>query len=169
METADVIAQVLNTSIIPSPPMREYYIRENQLAGFQGATLSDLAAAYPRVQPPPDFPYPWWTTQIESDEMVEARVAPLVDTLIKGPSDALLVGHGASVSGIHRHVLRHHAPERMNHGRRGWNCVLSSFQFTPQFKIIHLLDTDHLPGEVITNNAKSREQVLQESPEQSDI
>jgi broad specificity phosphatase PhoE len=169
IETADVIAEVLDTVIIPTAAMREYFIRENQLAGFQGATVADLQTTYSRVQTPPDFPYPWWTTQIESNDMIEARVAPLINTLTDGASDALLVGHGASVTGVHRYVLRNHAPEHANHGKRGWNCVLSSFQFTPQFKIIHLLDTDHLPDDVITNNAKSRAQVLQESPEQNDI
>ena len=169
IETANQIAEVVDTVIIPAASMREYFIRENQLAGFQGATVADLQAVYPRVQTTPDFPYPWWTTQIESNEMVEARVAPLIDTLINHQADALLVGHGASVSGTHRHILRNHAPEHLNHGQRGWNCILSSFQFKPTFEIIRIMNTDHLPNDAITNNAKSREQVLQESPEQNDI
>lgn len=169
IETANEIAEVLDTVIIPTAAMREYFIRENQLDGFQGATVSDLQAIYPRVQTTPNFPYPWWTTQIESNDMVESRVSPLIDTLINHKTDALLVGHGASVTGAHRHILRHHAPEQLNHGQRSWNCILSSFQFTPTFKTLRIMETDHLPDELITNNAKSREQVLQESPEKNDI
>jgi len=169
IETANEIAEVLDTVIIPTAEMREYFIRENQLAGFQGATPADLQATYPRVQTNPTFPYPWWTTQIESNDMVEARVAPLINTLVNHQTDALLVGHGASVTGAHRYILRHHAPDQLNHGQRSWNCILSSFQFTPTFKTINLMSTDHLPNEAITNNAKSREQVLQESPEKNDI
>lgn len=169
IETANEIAEDLDTVIIPTAEMREYFIRNGQLDGFQGATPKNLQATYPRVQTPSNFPHPWWTTQIESNDMVESRVAPLINTLIQHQSDALLVGHGASVTGAHRHILRTHAPAQLNHGQRSWNCILSSFQFTPTFKIIHLMSTDHLPPQAITNNAKSREQVLQESPEQNDI
>lgn len=169
IETAHIIADITDTTIIPSASMREYFIRENQLEGFKGATAPELQTTYPRVQAPPSFPYPWWTHQIETNDMVEARVAPLIETLTKDTTDILLVGHGASVSATHRHILRLHAPDQFNHGKRGWNCVLSSFQFTPHFQIIRLLDTQHLPEEAITNNAKSRAQVLQESPELNDI
>ena len=162
IETAHIIADIVDTGVIPSAPMREYAIRENQFDGFQGATASQLRAIYPRVQLNPDFPYPWWTTDIETPDMIEARVAPLIDKLIQGTTDALLVGHGASIGGAHRHILRHHAPDRLRHGQTGWNCVLSSFQFAPAFAIQRIMDTDHLPPEAITANAKTREDVLRE-------
>ena len=162
IETAYIIAETVDTVVIPAAPMREYVIRENQLEGFQGATATELEAFHPRVQIEPDFSYPWWTFEIESPEMVAARTAPLVDRLVKGHTDALLVGHGASVGGVHRHVLRHNAPEQMNHGRHGWNCILSSFQFTPTFTVLRIMDTAHLPPGTITANAKTREEVLGE-------
>jgi broad specificity phosphatase PhoE len=169
LETAAVIAEILDSVIIPASPLREYFIRENQLEGFQGATAEELRSAFPRVEIPPDFAYPWWTTQIESDDMVTARVAPLIDTLARHKQDVLLVGHGASVTGAHRHILTTQAPENLNHGQRSWNCILSSFQFTPRFEIIRIMDTAHLPEDAITNNAKSRAQVMRESPGQNDI
>ena len=53
-----------------------------------------LRALLKRVQPAADFDIsPWWTSHIESDEDVEARVAPLVDAVIAAGADALLVGH----------------------------------------------------------------------------
>ena len=162
IETAHIIAETVDTVVIPAAPMREYVIRENQLQGFQGATATDFQAIYSRIKIEPDFPYPWWTFEIESPEMVEARVAPLVDRLTKGDTDALLVGHGASVGGVHRHVLRPNAPEQIHHGQYDWNCILSSFQFTPTFTILRIMETAHLPPEAITANAKTREEVLRE-------
>ena len=162
IETAHIIAEIVDTTVIPAAAMREYFIREGQLDGFQGATNEELQTTYPRVQINPDFPYPWWTTEIESREMVEARVAPLIDRLTKGNTDALLVGHGASVGGVHDHVFHHNAPDQINHGKRGWNCILSSFQFALVFNVLRIMDTAHLPPEAITANAKTRDEVLRE-------
>ena len=128
VETAHVIAEITDRVVVPAAEMREYVIRENQMDGFQGATQDELIAGYSSVTKATDFPYPWWTSNIESDEDIEARVAPLVDRVLAADIDALLVGHGASAEGVHRYLLRRHAPNQMNHGQNIWNCFLSSFK-----------------------------------------
>lgn len=163
IETAQIVAEVADAVVWPAPPMREYVIREDQMGGFRGATLAELAAAYANVRQTSGFPYPWWTTVIESEEDIEGRVAPLVDELASGAADALLVGHGASVGGVHRHLLRRYAPERMHYGQIvGWNCCLSSFQLAADFCILRIMDVSHLPEEAVTSNAKTRDEVLAE-------
>lgn len=162
VETAQIVAEVVDVDVIPAAEVREYVIREGQVDGFRGATAEDLSDRYSRVGGKVELDYPWWTSEIETHEDIEARVAPLIDTVVAGKKDVLLVGHGASVDGVHRTILKKHAPEHLDHGRNGWNCVLSSFRFEP-FEVINLLVTDHLPDDLVTSNAKSREEFLRES------
>ena len=162
IETADVVAEVTDTVVFPAAEMREYVIRENQMDGFEGATQAALVGRYDRVKYGDGFPYPWWTTNIESDEDIELRVTPLVDRAMAGDVDVLLVGHGASVAGVHRYVLGRYAPDQMTQEKVGWNCLLSSFRIRPKFDVIKLLDVSHLSEDMITSNAKTRAEVLAE-------
>lgn len=162
IETAQVIAGVTDRMVVPAAEMREYVIRDNQMDGFRGATQDELIACYSGVTKAPDFPYPWWTSNIESDEDIEARVAPLVDRVIAADVDSLLVGHGASTEGVHRYLLRRYAPDQMNHGQSGWNCFLSSFIIRPDFQVLRIMDVSHLPEGLVTSNARTREEVLAE-------
>ena len=160
METAQAVAELTGTSIAPAAEMREYVIRENQMDTFTGATQGELAAAYSRVLEAADLPYPWWTTKVESDEDIEARVAPLVARAAAADGDALLVGHGASAAGVHRHILGHHDPDRESHGQVGWNCFLSSFSVGPDYRALRIMDVGHLPDDMVTSNAMTRDEVL---------
>jgi len=160
METAQVVAEAAGAPVEPAAEMREYVIRENQMDAFTGATQGELAAAYSRVTRIADFPYPWWTTKIESDEDVEARVAPVVARAVAAGVDALLVGHGASAAGVHRHLLGHHDPDRESHGQVGRNCFLSSFSVESGFRPLRIMDVAHLPDDMVTSNAMTRDEVL---------
>ena len=162
IETAQIIAAVVDTDVLPAPELREYVIRDDQMDGFRGAALDELVAAYSRVKETNDFPYPWWTSAIESDEDIEGRVGPLVDEVAMSVTDALLVGHGASVAGVHRHLLRYRAPDQIRHGQIGWNCFLSSFRIGSDFRVLRIMDVSHLPEDAITSNAKTRDEVLTE-------
>jgi broad specificity phosphatase PhoE len=161
VETAQVIADVVNTEVIPSAPFREVVVTAEQIVNFRGATGVELEAEFPRVRSDAGFPYPWWTQEAETSDDVEARVAPLVDELARGSRDALLVGHGASVGGATRHVLRHCAPDRLSERRDGWNCILTSFRMSPVFEILHLADTAHLPPGAVTANALTKAEALE--------
>ena len=165
VETANIVAEVTDVPVIPAPEMREYVIREDQMDTFKGLSLAELADRYPKVDGEIPFDYPWWTTEIETQEIIEGRVQPLGDRVSESGEDALLVGHGASVGGVHGYILGKHAPDRLGSGEPGWNCVLSSFRFEEEFKLIRLLDTEHLPEDHVTSNAKTRAEVLKERAE----
>jgi broad specificity phosphatase PhoE len=161
-ETAQTIAEVTGSVVLPALEMREYVIREHQMDDFKGATLDDLIGTYSRVQDDRPLQVPWWTTEIETDEDIEKRVRPLIDEVSRIGDDVLLVGHGASVAGVHRRVIGQYAPTLIPVDQVGWNCMLSSFRTNPDFEIIHLMDVDHLPDDYVTNNAMTRDEILAE-------
>jgi len=160
METAQVVAETTDTYVTPVAEMREHVPRAGRMETFVGATLSDLAAAYDRVNAEADLPHPWWTTEVESDADVAVRVAPAVTRALAGGGGALLVGHGASALGVHQHLLGDHDAGRERHGDVGWNCFLSSFEMTEPVRVVRLKEFGHLPDGMITSNAMTREEVL---------
>ena len=161
-ETAQVIAEVTTSVILPSAEMREYVIREHQMDEFDGADLETLVSEYSCVRNERPLPTPWWTDQLETDEDIEARVRPLIEDVIQAGEDALLVGHGASVAGVHRYILGQYAPENIPGDQVGWNCMLSSFRIEPGFEILNIMDVSHLPDDHVTNNARTRAEVMEE-------
>ena len=78
-------------------------------------------------------------------------------------ADALLVGHGASTCNAIHHLWRRCAPGRIGEHVPGWNCGLTTFRCGTQVEMLRHLDTEHLPDDAVTSNAKSRAQVLAES------
>ena len=164
VQTACRIADVADLTVEPVALLREIVNRAGQMAEFTGMNAGQLRALHKRVQPAADFDIsPWWTSHIESDEDVEARVAPLVDAVIAAGADALLVGHGASTCNAIHHLWRRCAPERIGEHAPGWNCGLTTFRCGTQVEMLRHLDTEHLPDDAVTSNAKSRAQVLAES------
>ena len=127
--------------------------------GFVGMTGEMLDQIDPRITVEPDFRDVWWTTVVETDADVEARVAGFVDGLLDGDDDVLLVGHGASTGGVIDHLLRKFAPEQITTPIPGWNCALTTFRCTDSIQLVCRLDTKHLPEDHITSNAQSRAEV----------
>ena len=150
--TADIVAEIVDAEVAVEPLMREFVGSPEQMALFRGATLDELRQEFPRVNPEQALAWPWWTNAPESDEDVEARVAPLVESLADEAEDVLLVGHGASVHGATCYVLRRHAPELMPKCPPSWNCILTGFRLRPSFEALHLADTDHLQPDKVTSN-----------------
>ena len=172
IETACGVANAIDAVVVPAPAMREIVKRDGQMDGFTGLTANGLRKLHPRVQPPDDFPdgphSHWWTVAAETDDEVEARVAPFVDALIQrdaagGAPDCLLVGHGASTGGVIHHLLRRCAPDQIGPPEPGWNAALTSFRCdgsTGRVDLLRRMDTEHLPEEAITSNAQTRAEVL---------
>jgi len=130
------------------------------------ATIDELHSSFSRVDSAAHCFYPWWTSRVESPDDVEARVAPFVDQVAADGIDALLVGHGASTGGAIRHIMRHGTPDGLPHDDPGWNCALTSFRMPPNFTAIRLMDVSHLPGEWVTSNVRTRDQILAERGEE---
>ena len=160
-ETGQIIADTADVPLCLAPGMRESNGDGENMKKFRGLTAIELQTDYPRLRVDRDISYPWWTTDAEAADDVEARVAPEIDLLMTRETDVLLVGHGASVGAATRHVLKRHAPELLERPRFPWNCMLTSMRLAPEFELLRLSSTDHLPDEAMTSNSKKREQVLE--------
>lgn len=169
VHTAQIIAERVEAPVVLCRPMREIVKRAEAMREFRGQTPDELRARFPRVTADDDFPYPWWEHEAETDEDVEKRLASFVDELIeKREGDALLIGHGASVSAGAHHVLRRFAPERLDEMQPTWNCALVSFQVAPAFEVHRLACVEHLPEEAVTANSQTRAEALERMRQSAD-
>lgn len=157
-ETADGIAEVLDTGFYPEPALREVVKVASQMRDFEGLTSEGLRCVSSRLAPDAALPYPWWTLEAETSDGVLARVRPFLDHLIRGKDgDVLLVGHGASVGASMRYLLESR-PEVLSRLGPGWNCALTAIRVTPRMEPLLLRDTTHLASHQVTSNATTREQ-----------
>jgi len=155
-ETADVIAEVLDTVFYPEVALREIVKVPDSLIDFRGLTLDGLRRSFPHVAADAVLPYPWWTLAAETSEEVLARVRPFLERLLgETDGDVLLVGHGASVGASTRYFLEGYPDVRARLGP-GWNCALTAIQVKPRMEPILLRDTAHLAEHQVTSNATTR-------------
>ena len=159
-ETAQIVAEAVDSEIVLAPPLRESNGSAGHVAHFTGATGTILQTEFPRIRAGEDLAFPWWTTDPETPGDVEARVGPMVEDLEVRGRDVLLVGHAASVGGATRYLLNKYAPELLGEPRFSWNCMLTSFRLLPGFECLELASTAHLPGDSMTSNGKTRAEVV---------
>ncbi len=159
-ETAQIVAETVDSGIVLSPPLRESNGSAEHMARFRGATGAILQTEFPRIQGGEDLAFPWWTTAPERPDDVEHRVGPLLEALEVRGREVLLVGHAASVGAATRCVLRKFAPDLLGRPRFSWNCMLTSFRLIPVFECLELASTSHLPGGCMTSNLKTRAEVV---------
>lgn len=159
METADVIAGVLNSVTWPVPALREY--TGPNIHTFQGGTLEQFRALFPTLAPEARLAHPWWTLQEElPDEsglrpQVLERVGAFIETLTAGPrQDALLVGHGASTSAAARWLHRKIAGDKPFPDKPGWNCTYTAISLQPEIEFLAFRDISHLEPEQVTSNRR---------------
>ena len=167
-ETADVVAGVLGATVYPEPAIREY--TGPAVASFRGVTLAELQKAFPHIAGDARLTYPWWTLEPEvTDEAgyrpaVMARVGGFIESLLaRGEdSDALLVGHGASIGAAIRFFLDQVPESERPDGGPGWNCALTAVRLHSRIGFDCLLDVDHLPPGQVTSNGRTAAEVLAE-------
>ena len=165
LETACEVADVVDAEVEPAAPLREIVMTTRQVRDFVGLDAGQLGRLHARVRVAADFPDPWWTTAAESDDDVEARVAPFIDALVAAADgDVLLLGHGASTGGAIHHLLRQCAPDQVGEPTPGWNCALTTFACDGAVQLVRRMDTAHLPEDHVTSNAQSRAEVLAARP-----
>ncbi len=161
--TAHLIAEQTDSQVILAPPIREVVVKEENIRRYRGYTVEELQARFPRVAIESDWTWPWWTLQIEDPAAIDTRVGPFVDHLVARGTDVLLVGHGASVGGVLRHVIRRSERKPTGDIPPAFNCALSSFRLSPEFSLgpgFRLNCTDHLDEDQVTANQHSKADVL---------
>ena len=165
-ETADLIADVVGTTVFPEPAIREF--TGSGIFSFQGATLEALRAAFARMDPAARLTHPWWTLEPEvTDETgyrpaVMARVGGFIESVWEQAkeSDILLVGHGASIGSAIKYFLDRVPVEQRPCGGHGWNCALTAVRLQPQLAFTCRTCVDHLLPEQVTSNQRTAAEVL---------
>ena len=160
-ETAELVARELSTVFYPEAAIREVVKESAKMVGFNGMTLDALQAEFGSLSRSASLPYPWWTGQAETPEMVLARVGRFLAARDADDEDFMIVGHGASVSAGIRYYLADY-PDILAGVENNWNCGLTAIQVKPEF-LAHLLsDFSHLAPDQVTSNAKTRRTWLEE-------
>lgn len=155
METAQIIAEITDTSIIPSASMREPFGKDGNAYEYRGTPIEILRERFFRIAPSASLPYPWWEPSAESAEKVRNRVRSGYDLICeKYPDEELLfIGHTASVS-----VLTDLLGISSQYRTVPYHCSLSAIdRMNPDF-VPFRYDASHLLYEITTNDFVSREE-----------
>ena len=154
LETAEIIAEITDTLIVPYAPMREVCRIQGQLDRYRGCTIEEIRSKFKRIDPTSELEYPWWTQEAETQEMLRDRVMSGYARACEmyKDEDILFVGHGAS-AGMLVYMLDIPAQRRST----VYNCSLSAVDpDNPGFRPFKY-DTSHMPYEITTHNFVHRE------------
>ena len=155
LETANIIAEKTELTVIPFAPIREIFKTKEQTEKYKGLTLEEMRARYDRIAPEATLDYPWWTPTVESWEEIIDRIKQgiaLADELY-GDGEILFVGHGASSCAL---IEVYGIPKRLHPFL--FNCALSYVDpDNKEIRPVHC-DTSHMPYEKTYSNSLSREE-----------
>ena len=160
METAEIIAEIVDAYILPYWPIREMFTADERAGIFEGLSLKELQEMYPRIAPDAELMDRWWlqpygVAKGETLEEVTARVRDGVARIeeLFPDEEILYVGHGASQNAL----VKVYGFQRERH-KLGFNCQLSWIDpWHSEIKSC-LFDVSHMPYEMTTSNALTREQ-----------
>ncbi len=169
LETADIIADITGTDIIPFAPFREIF-REPDMEHYHGLTLDEMRASFKNIAPDAVLSDKWWCDSdgkeyCETQKDVDLRVAKGYEEIDKIYPDIelLIVGHAASAAALLKYFnICEKAKEKIFDIRAFqrttlFNCSLSAYDPSdPDFCPIYC-DTSHIPYELTTANFASRE------------
>lgn len=136
LETAECIAAETGSRIVPWAPMREVVKSRESILKVTGMTLEEIRQKYSHIDPEAELPWPWWTTEVETQEDVIARVRAGLEAL-DPQEDIMLIGHGAS---------SHAACSALGipGGGDGYNCHYTVYD-SENRKECKRMDAGHLP------------------------
>ena len=145
MQTADIIARMTGSTVVPTPAFHEIFRSDSMISEFEGKSSEELKALFPEVVKEGDLPEHWWTEKTEDAEAVRYRVSlALEDIMQNATGDVLLVGHGASVDAMLTFLTSgiNHTPF--------YNCSYTVFDTATKRCIRN--DSAHLTTDKITYN-----------------
>ncbi len=159
LETAQLIAEIVDTCIVPAPAFQEIVRCQGQ-PKFAALHPAEMAARYPRVIQTAATPWPWLGKGPEDNAAIERRVRPLLDHVIATcPRDALLVGHGATVFVAINLLLDEASQLKVQDRGQNWNCALTSITIDQhgRAKPEYFRTAAHLPPGCVTSNLDTPE------------
>ena len=162
LETAEIIAKITGSKILPCSFMREIIKSQSHADNFKGLTIEKIKEKYDCIDKDAELEYPWWYSpegvlRTETIEDVRARIVCGLEWIDKQfpNEELLLVGHGASVGEL-LSVLR--IPKKRGIRTMIFNCSLSSIDTADKTVPTMHSDTAHIKYELTTSNFKTREE-----------
>ena len=168
MMTAKEVSEHCNVKVYPDGALREMFFSAERAEEFSGMTLLELKEAFGCVSTDALLEYPWWTTDVDTKDVVAKRLKGFWEALLENEEeDVLLVCHGASVFGTMCFLN-----EKYNLGmpcdydqmadylaQRNLNCSLSCIEIDRDKNLVSakMFSTDYLMDNMLTSNANFRE------------
>ena len=75
MQSADIIARITGSSVVPTPAFHEIFRSDSMVSDFKGKSCDELRALFPTVDGKATLPPRWWTYKTEDEEAVRYRVS----------------------------------------------------------------------------------------------
>lgn len=98
METADIVAKKVGSTVIPTPFLHEIFRSSGMVDGFVGRSLDELKSLFSSIDDSATLSSRWWVDTAETNEDARRRVSLGMEKLLREVNeDILIVGHGASV------------------------------------------------------------------------
>ncbi len=146
LETAEIIADIIDAPIIPVANLREIFKTEEAAMEYEGSRIEKLKEEYPHIDSSAELSYPWWDAKEESYDDVLERVAQVMNQLLKDETnDFIIVGHGASSTAVMSYLKLKSNMQFL------WNCSLTAYDTEdPTANFVNL--TEYLGEDMISNN-----------------
>ncbi len=152
LQTAEKVARETGCPITPVGWLHERFTNQESAVDFRGMTREMILTRFRYIDPDFTLPDPWFAGKAETLEEVDRRIFPPLKALIEKNEDCMLIGHGASLSGVRRYFGIEH-PKTL----QSWNCGLTSLKIEDgTTELLTFFDVSFLPEEYVTTNGRTR-------------
>jgi broad specificity phosphatase PhoE len=151
-ETADGVAGALGVTFEVRAELRDIVKDETPRHHIGGRTLAELRQTYRQLADGP-LAFPWWTTTTDDRAELTARLVRLVEPMLAGNEDLLLVGHGATVNQLTQVFTKRAGRADLGNWFGAWNVQLTTFAVARDgMKLVRLGDVSFLQPRQTTAN-----------------
>lgn len=168
MMTATEVSKHCDAKVYPDGALREMFFSKEAAKDFAGMTLAQLKDIFYSIPNDAFLEYPWWTVDVDTNEIIVKRLTVFLDSLLKSDDEeVLIVGHGASVFGTMCYFNQKYNigmpadyTEMADYlAQRSLNCSLSCIEIDKDKNIVSakLFCTDHLTDDMLTSNTNVKE------------
>lgn len=151
-ETADLVAGELGVTFEVRADLRDIVKDTTPRQALRGQPIAELRRAYPHLADGP-LPFPWWTMATDDRAELTQRLVRLVEPLLTGHEDLLLVGHGATVNQLTQVFSKRAGRGDLGDWFGAWNAQLTTFAVEPgTVRLVRLGDVSFLTPRQTTAN-----------------
>lgn len=151
-ETANFAAGELGLSFELRAELRDIVKDQTPRHQVGGQAFAELRRSY-RHLADGQLPFPWWTTATDDRAELTQRLVRLVEPMLNGIEDLLLVGHGATVNQLTQVFTKRAGRGDLGNWFGSWNAQLTTFAVeSGTVKLVRLGDVSFLTPRQTTAN-----------------